>query len=289
MRALRLLPSFAFSLAIAAVAGDQDMSLVSSLDLKEGAPILPSLTSLVSVPWETYISSLAGLEQGTSELLKQGLSPECGTACSLGLAGLAGATIYSLYSRGVDRNGINRRLGVQRPMSVAESLFQRVAKGIERMQARNYQRSQIARNAMVQRSDAFWSRIREAQRRDSAARRSMVEGIRSRVDQMRNFFSSVQERQDSQVQQNKAALSSWVNGMVAKARSLSNWDRARKERNKEAIRRMIDPERVFSNRVDTVEEPRGENAAWDFFGKAVDFVLGRSGEEAEEAQELPVW
>ena len=99
MRALRLLPSFAFSLAIAVVAGDQDMSLVSSLDLKEGAPILPSLTSLVSVPWETCISSLAGLEQGTSELLKQGLSPECGTACSLGLAGLAGATIYSLYSR----------------------------------------------------------------------------------------------------------------------------------------------------------------------------------------------
>ena len=77
--------------------------------------------------------------------------------------------------------------------------------------------------------------------------------------------------------------------MVAKARSLSNWDRARKERNKEAIRRMIDPERVFSNRVDTVEETKGENAAWDIFGKGVDFVLGRSGEEAEEAQELPVW
>ena len=94
-----MLPSFAFSLAIAVVAGDQDMSLVSSLDLKEGAPILPSLTSLVSVPWETYISSLAGLEQGTSELLKQGLSPECGAACSVGLVGLAGATIYSLYSR----------------------------------------------------------------------------------------------------------------------------------------------------------------------------------------------
>ena len=52
---------------------------------------------------------------------------------------------------------------------------------------------------------------------------------------------------------------------------------------------MIDPERVFSNRVDTVEETKGENAAWDFFGKGVDFVLGRSGEEAEEAQELPVW
>ena len=133
----------------------------------------------------------------------------------------------SFTLRGVDRNGINRRLGVQRPMSVAESLFQSkennlsalkscsgVAKGIERMQARNYQRSQIARNAMVQRSDAFWSRIREAQRRDSAARRSMVEGIRSRVDQMRNFFSSVQERQDSQAQQNKAALSSWVNGAL---------------------------------------------------------------------------
>ena len=52
---------------------------------------------------------------------------------------------------------------------------------------------------------------------------------------------------------------------------------------------MIDPERVFSNRVDTAEEPKGESAAWDIFGKGVDFVLGRSGEEAEEAQELPVW
>ena len=29
---------------------------------------------------------------------------------------------------------------------------------------------------------------------------------------MRNLFATVQERQDSQAQQNKAALSSWVNG-----------------------------------------------------------------------------
>lgn len=87
-----------------------------------------------------------------------------------------------------------------------------MAKGIEHMQERNYQRGQIARNAMVQRSDAFWSRIRAAQRRDSEVRRSMVEGIRSRFDKMRNLFATVQERQDSQAQQNKAALSSWVNG-----------------------------------------------------------------------------
>ena len=40
----------------------------------------------------------------------------------------------------------------------------------------------------------------------------MVEGIRSRFDKMRNLFATVQERQDSQAQQNKAALSSWVNG-----------------------------------------------------------------------------
>ena len=87
-----------------------------------------------------------------------------------------------------------------------------MAKGIERMQERNYQRGQIARNAMVQRSDAFWSRVRAAQRRDSEARRSMLEGIRSQFDKMRNLFTTVQERQDSQAQQNKAALSSWVNG-----------------------------------------------------------------------------
>ena len=139
MRALRLLPPFAFSLACALAGEEKEMSssLVSSLDLKEGAPLLPSLTSLVTTPWEAYISSLADLEQGTSELLKQGVSPECGAACSVGLLGLAGATIYSLYSRcswkdppnyvlcrGLDRAGVNRRLGVQRRMSVAESLFQ---------------------------------------------------------------------------------------------------------------------------------------------------------------------
>ena len=39
-----------------------------------------------------------------------------------------------------------------------------------------------------------------------------MEGIRSRFDKMRNLFATVQERQDSQAQQNKAALSSWVNG-----------------------------------------------------------------------------
>ena len=76
-------------------------------------------------------------------------------------------------------------------------------------------------------------------------------------------------------------------GMVAKARSLASWDRARKERNKEAIRKMLDPARVFSNRVDTVEQPR--NAVWDIFGRGVDFVLGRSGDVAEEAEELSVW
>ena len=95
-------------------------------------------------------------------------------------------------------------------------VFSGVAKGIERMQERNYQRGQIARNAMVQRSDAFWSRVRAAQRRDSEARRSMVEGIRSRFDKMRNLFANVQERQDSQAQQNKATLSSWVNGAFLK-------------------------------------------------------------------------
>ena len=99
MRALRLLPPFAFSLGIALAREEKEMSLVSSLDLKEGAPLLPSLTSVVTAPWEAYISSLADLEQGTSELLKQGVSPECGAACSVGLLGLAGATMYSLYSR----------------------------------------------------------------------------------------------------------------------------------------------------------------------------------------------
>ena len=90
--------------------------------------------------------------------------------------------------------------------------FSGVAKGIELMQERNYERGQIARNAMVQRADAFWSRVRAAQRRDSEARRSMLEGIRSQFGKMRNLFATVQERQDSQAQQNKAALSSWVNG-----------------------------------------------------------------------------
>lgn len=99
MRALRLLPPFAFSLGIALAGEEKEMSLVSSLNLKEGAPLLPSLTSVVTAPWEAYISSLADLEQGTSELLKQGVSPECGAACSVGLLGLAGATMYSLYSR----------------------------------------------------------------------------------------------------------------------------------------------------------------------------------------------
>merc|ERR1712223_851998 len=116
----------------------------------------------------------------------------------------------------------------------------------------------------------------------------MVEGIRSRVDQMRNFFSTVQERQDSQAHQNKAALSSWVNGMVAKARSLSKWNRARKERNKEAIRKMLDPERVFSNRIDTVEEEeRAGGGVWDILGKGIDSFLGRNREAEDE--ELPVW
>ena len=76
--------------------------------------------------------------------------------------------------------------------------------------------------------------------------------------------------------------------MVAKARSLSSWDRARKERNKDAIRKMLDPGRVFSNRIDTIEEPQNENAAWDLFGMGIDFLLGRSG-DAAEAEELPVW
>ena len=78
-------------------------------------------------------------------------------------------------------------------------------------------------------------------------------------------------------------------GMVAKARSLSSWDRARKERNKAAIQKMLDPGRVFSNRIDTIEQPRSGNAAWDFFGRGIDFVLGRNGDVAEEAEELPVW
>ena len=77
--------------------------------------------------------------------------------------------------------------------------------------------------------------------------------------------------------------------MVAKARSLSSWDRARKERNKAAIQKMLDPGRVFSKRIDTIEQPRGGNAAWDFFGRGIDFVLGRNGDVAEEAEELPVW
>ena len=50
---------------------------------------------------------------------------------------------------------------------------------------------------------------------------------------------------------------------------------------------MLNPGRVFSNRVDTVEQPR--NAVWDIFGRGVDFVLGRSGDVAEEAEELSVW
>ena len=75
-------------------------------------------------------------------------------------------------------------------------------------------------------------------------------------------------------------------GMVAKARSLSSWNRARKEKNKEAIRRMFDPERVFSNRIDTVEEEeRAGGGVWDFLG--IDSFLGRNGEAEDE--ELPVW
>ena len=52
---------------------------------------------------------------------------------------------------------------------------------------------------------------------------------------------------------------------------------------------MLDPGRVFSNRIDTIEEPRSGNAAWDIFGRGIDFVLGRSGDAAEEAEELAVW
>ena len=99
MRALRLFPPLALSLGIGVAGEEEEMNLVSSLDLKEGAPLLPSLTSVVAAPWEAYISSLSELEQGTAELLKQGVSPECGAACSVGLLGLAGASIYSLYSR----------------------------------------------------------------------------------------------------------------------------------------------------------------------------------------------
>ena len=99
MRALGLLPPLALSLAIGVAGEENETNLVSSLDLKEGAPLLPSLTSVVAAPWEAYISSLSELEQGTAELLKQGVSPECGAACSVGLLGLAGASIYSLYSR----------------------------------------------------------------------------------------------------------------------------------------------------------------------------------------------
>ena len=39
MRALRLLPSFAFWLGIAVAGEEKEMSLISSLDLKEGAPL----------------------------------------------------------------------------------------------------------------------------------------------------------------------------------------------------------------------------------------------------------
>ena len=89
-----------------------------------------------------------------------------------------------------------------------------LAKGVEHMQERNYERGQSARNALQRRSDAFWTRVRAAQRRDAAVRRNVLEGIRSRFDQMRNLFANVQERQDSQAQENKAALSSWVNGAL---------------------------------------------------------------------------
>ena len=115
-------------------------------------------------------------------------------------------------------------------MSLAESLWQSkdfesfvciyqksltgVAKGVEHMQERNYEIGQSARNALQRRSDAFWTRVRAAQRRDAAVRRNVLEGIRSRFDQMRNLFANVQERQDSQAQENKAALSSWVNGAL---------------------------------------------------------------------------
>ena len=77
-------------------------------------------------------------------------------------------------------------------------------------------------------------------------------------------------------------------GMVAKARSLSSWNKARKEKNKEAIRRMFDPERVFSNRIDTVEEEaRDAGGVWDFLGKGIESLLGTNGEADDE--ELPVW
>ena len=61
-----------------------------------------------------------------------------------------------------------------------------------------------------------------------------------------------------------------------------------KEKNKEAIRRMFDPERVFSNRIDTVEEEaRAGGGVWDILGRGIDFFLGRNGEADDE--ELPVW
>ena len=92
-----------------------------------------------------------------------------------------------------------------------------MAKGIERMQKRNYERGQIARKSMVQRSDAFWSRLRAAQRRDSEARRSILEGIRSRFDKMKNLFSTVQERQDSQAQQKTPSemdVAPWITHLI---------------------------------------------------------------------------
>ena len=51
---------------------------------------------------------------------------------------------------------------------------------------------------------------------------------------------------------------------------------------------MFDPERVFSNRIDTVEEEaRAGGGVWGFLGKGIDSLLGRNGEVDDE--ELPFW
>ena len=115
-------------------------------------------------------------------------------------------------------------------------------------------------------------------KKDKTARHKRIKLLWARGWMVRCFTVNV----------NDCMMISSNTGMVAKARSLSSWNRARKEKNKEAIRRMFDPERVFSNRIDTVEEEaRAGGGVWDILGKGIDSFLGRNGEAEDE--ELPVW
>ena len=71
---------------------------------------------------------------GHLRVVEAGSEPRVGAACNVGLPGAWGSNLLPLLQvlerspyllcRGLARAGVNRRLGVQRRMSVAESLFQ---------------------------------------------------------------------------------------------------------------------------------------------------------------------